>query len=152
MLHELFSRNGLTFWLVNPTNRQSSCSCSVTYLTMSAHACDTDIRWMDASRRSWSTMPRCCCKLVAIKSMTAVSDRPMVLILTRSFAYAMNVQSSTAARVAFFCVLLRLWLPQILYFYAIVSMCFDLCVVLHIENGKRLLSCVVKYLPKSFLE
>lgn len=78
MLQELFSRNGFTFWLENPTNRQSSCSCSVTYLTISAQACVTGIRWMDASRRSWSTMLRCCCRLLAIKSMTAVSERPMV--------------------------------------------------------------------------
>lgn len=78
ILQELFSRNGLTFWLEKPTSRQSSCSCSVTYLTMSAAACVTGMRWMAASRRSCSTMPRCCCRLLLIRSMTAVSERPMV--------------------------------------------------------------------------
>lgn len=78
ILHELFSRNGFTFWLEKPTSKQSSCSCSVTYLTISAQACDTAIRCMDASRRSWSTILLCCCKLVAIRSITAVSERPMV--------------------------------------------------------------------------
>lgn len=72
--HELFSRNGLTFWLENPTSRQSSCSCSVTYFTISAHAWDTGIRWIFASRRNCSTKLRCCCKLLAIRSIWAVSE------------------------------------------------------------------------------
>lgn len=75
--HELFSRNGLTFWLENPTSRQSSCSCSVTYLAISAHACDTGIRWIFASRRNCSTILRCCCKLLAIRSIWAVSESPV---------------------------------------------------------------------------
>lgn len=86
--HELFSRNGLTFWLEKPTNRQSSCSCSVTYLTISAHACDTGIRWMLASRRNCSTILRCCCKLLAIRSMTAVSDSPMLAIFSNQIVHA----------------------------------------------------------------
>lgn len=54
MLQLLFSRKGLTFWLEKPTNRQSSCSCSVTYLMMSFTACVTGIRCIAASRRNCS--------------------------------------------------------------------------------------------------
>lgn len=75
--HELFSRNGFTFWLENPTSKQSSCSCSVTYFAISAHACDTGIRWIFASRRNCSTILRCCCKLFAIRSIWAVSESPV---------------------------------------------------------------------------
>lgn len=100
-VHELFSRKGFTFWLEKPTNKQSSCSCSVTYLTMSAQALDTGKRWLDASRlnwimgekcllfssplrekkfhHTWSTIDRCCCKFVAMRSITAVSDKPIVM-------------------------------------------------------------------------
>lgn len=73
MWHELFSRNGFTFWLENPTSKQSSCSCSVTYLIMSSHACETLIRWMDASRLNCSTTWRVFCKLDAIMSILLVS-------------------------------------------------------------------------------
>lgn len=85
MLQELFSRNGFTFWLEKPTSRQSSASCSVTYFTMSATACETVIRWMAASRRSCSVIARCCCRFEAIISITAVSDSPMVNAFTGSF-------------------------------------------------------------------
>lgn len=73
MLHGLFSRKGFTFWLENPTSKQSSCSCSVTYLMMSSHACDTFTRWMDASRLNCSTTWRVFCKLDAIMSILLVS-------------------------------------------------------------------------------
>uniref|UniRef100_A0A2M4D200 Putative secreted protein n=1 Tax=Anopheles darlingi TaxID=43151 RepID=A0A2M4D200_ANODA len=81
MLQELFSRNGFTFWLENPTSRQSSASCSVTYFTMSATACDTVMRWIAASRRSCSVIALCCCRFEAIISITAVSDNPIVNVL-----------------------------------------------------------------------
>lgn len=73
MWHELFSRKGFTFWLENPTSKQSSCSCSVTYLMMSSQACDTFTRWMDASRLNCSTTWRVFCKLDAIMSILLVS-------------------------------------------------------------------------------
>lgn len=75
---ELFSRNGLTFWLEKPTSRQSSASCSVTYLTISATAWVTGTRWIEASRLNCSVMARCCWRFEAMMSITAVSDSPMV--------------------------------------------------------------------------
>lgn len=75
---ELFSRKGLTFWLEKPTSKQSSASCSVTYLTMSATACVTGTRWIAASRLNCSVMARCCWRFEAMMSITAVSDSPML--------------------------------------------------------------------------
>lgn len=77
-VQELFSLKGLTFWLENPTRRQSSCSCSLINRTMSATATDTGIRLIEASLLSCSVTARCCCKVDTIMSITAVSDRPML--------------------------------------------------------------------------
>lgn len=83
ILHEFFSRNGFTFWLENPFSRQSSLSCSSMYFIISWHACDTCMRGTFASRRSCSLMMRCCCRLAAIMSSTAVSASPMLLTLLK---------------------------------------------------------------------
>lgn len=91
---ELFSRNGFTFWLEKPTRRQSSCSCSVTYFTMSAQACDTGKRCMLASRRNWSTMLRCCCKLLAMRSITAVSESPAFVQTEKKIAKRLKTRSN----------------------------------------------------------
>lgn len=80
----LFSLNGFTFWLENPTSRQSSCSCSVTYLRISETACVTGIRWIAASRRS--------CSVTTLKRekenqqtlLNAIDGLPDVLSLHRS--------------------------------------------------------------------
>lgn len=65
----LFSLNGLTFWLENPTSRQSSCSCSVTYLRISETAWVTGIRWIAASRRS--------CSVTTLKTTNAQNQQTL---------------------------------------------------------------------------
>lgn len=84
-MQELFSRKGLTFWLENPTRRQSSCSCSLMYLTMSDTATETGIRLIAASLLNCSVTARCCCNVETIMSITAVSDRPMLNVKSKRF-------------------------------------------------------------------
>lgn len=67
---ELFSRKGLDFCEEKPTRRQSSCSCSMMYLTSSSTALLTEMRLTAASLRSCSVTWRCCCKFEITMSIT----------------------------------------------------------------------------------
>lgn len=82
----LFSLNGLTFWLENPTSRQSSCSCSVTYLRISETAWVTGILWIAASRRSCSvtTLKRSTQKSVNITQRNGCSVFQFAPVLDQS--------------------------------------------------------------------
>lgn len=107
-VQELFSRNGLIRWLVKPCRRQSSCSCSLMNLTMSATACETSMRLMAASRRSCSVTARCCCKFEITMSINAVSERPMVANFT-SHTRENHTQHGTLHLGAAFAQLLLGW-------------------------------------------
>lgn len=79
MLQLLFSRNGLTFWLENPTSKQSSCSCSVTYLIISETAWVTGILWIAASRRS--------CSVTALKIILLTYHYYYYLLIKHKFVF-----------------------------------------------------------------
>lgn len=90
ILHPGLSLHGLSRWFGNPAKRQSCCACSVTYLMMSVHAWDTGIRWMAASRFSWSTVWRVFWRLDAIMSILLVSLQWNSIIILVVCACAYN--------------------------------------------------------------
>lgn len=98
MLQLVFSLNGLTFWLEKPTSKQSSCSCSVTYLMISETAWVTGILWIAASRRN--------CSVTALKKNCIYISYYYLIIATWKFSRKLfsHTSSTNILHYYFFCM------------------------------------------------